>query len=528
MEDKILNPEEKLEQFFKERRQVADPSFQKKLKESLINDYYAEQKTINTFKTFLFKLKNNMNRKLLQKVAVSGALSALLISGSYLWILRQDKKNIGPIDTASNEENRTGFSPKIKINTGYAFSIPNEWRSRVSSDSKEKFEARFFPQSSDPDTAFIQVSNGKNLKENPLAKAKAVETKNIADWDITTSSGDEDFRESTRKFKSVKINKTGKPEEYFTILAWNPTSQTEENVSKIVDKFIEGDTKNALHLLGYSKAQAASEDKINRVSIDEYKEISVMGEPLKENIDSKGKYYKFQAFKGQRLTAVAFENQQEKGSYIQTELFSDQNRKLYDMGTRIEFKAPYTGTYYFKVTTFDDKSGEALIKIFDRDQTEDRIYIKYSDGREKQYDPSASELQIGESEFVILCEFARPIEILDTYRLKYTRPSEEFKPDMQFEVNVRMYGLKQTLDESNLDKNGRYSVTMPEQEKKNLIPHKMTKISENKYLITKENGDAFSKNYNYYFGVMSDPMPIEGGGNQVLGFSGRFFTENKK
>ena len=101
--------------------------------------------------------------------------------------------------------------------------------------------------------------------------------------------------------------------------------------------------------------------------------VTVMGEPLNEKLteadreykDGYAKFYQFDAIKGQRLTTVAMEDfESNPHSFIRSEIFDENGVQLgRTMDTRIEFNAPYTGTYYYIVMRVAIEEAEGRTRV---------------------------------------------------------------------------------------------------------------------------------------------------------------------
>lgn len=227
--------------------------------------------------------------------------------------------------------------------------------------------------------------------------------------------------------------------------------------------------------------------------------IPVMGDPLPDRItksnsvykDGYAKFYQFQGLKGQRLTTVAMEDQTTNPhSFIRTELYDEMGNSLDQKDTRVEFDAPYTGIYYLIVRSFNNQEGGYLFKIFDRNQTENLIYLKYADGSERLLDPTKSPPSYGEKEVAIIFQFISPVEVIDNNTVRYFAKPKEFEKGL---------GLITTPIETFLKPETYHDFLqpghpLPEENRGYLTSKKITQLSPSKILIEPEAGKLFPKN----------------------------------
>lgn len=178
------------------------------------------------------------------------------------------------------------------------------------------------------------------------------------------------------------------------------------------------------------------------------------------------------------------------GSFILTELYNEDGSLLREANTRIEYEAPYTGTYYWIVRTFNGQSGGYLLKVFDRNQTENLVYLKYADGSERQVDPSKSPPLYGQKEAAIIFQFISPIEVIDHRTVRYFAKPIEFEPGLGLITTpVEIYIAQLTYQD--LLKQGSI---LPENDPQYKVATKLTKLSPSKVLIEPEAGSLFPSN----------------------------------
>jgi len=265
-------------------------------------------------------------------------------------------------------------------------------------------------------------------------------------------------------------------------------------------------------------ACVVSAEKIAGIPVNNFTKIKVMSDSLSAKIsqsdtkykDGYAKFYSFEAFKGQRLTtAVKEDSNTNPGSFIKTELYNDKDQLLLGQDTRIEYTAPYTGSYYYVVRSFNNQEGGFLLRIFDRNQTDNLVYLKYGDGTEKLVDPTKTPPPYGEQEVAIEVQFTAPVDVVDDGHVSYFAKAKELEPGLgQITTPLEVYGKKLTYQD--LLKNGS---ELPEEYAQNLLKTKITKLTPSKVLIEPAVGGFFPKNYHLVV---------------VEQFSGRqrFFTEN--
>lgn len=386
----------------------------------------------------------------------------------------------------------------VSIPTGFSFSIPNDWTSKISSQSNQNFTARFFLLGKNPETTYIEVESASRSRtfSNPLIKITKTGSLQVNGLTVSVVEGQELFANSTRLVKQVII-----PNNNNYSLSMTLYYLSGDNVTALFDDLVgsvkvgESVKRSGFNLV--SKVLAA--EAIAGVSRERFQKIEVMGDPFPERIttgdssykDGYAKFYSFDAFKGQRLTTVAMEDRTTNpNSFIRTELYAENGKKIDEKDTRIEFEAPYTGTYFYIVYSFGKQQGGYLLKVFDRNQTENLVYVKYVDGTEKFVDPSKLPIY-GKREVVMLIQFMNPIEVTDNAHVRYFVKPHEFTSGIGLITSlVELFGNQQSYSDF-LSPHSR----LPEENPQNKTPLKITRISLSKVLIEPASGGMFPKDY---------------------------------
>lgn len=379
--------------------------------------------------------------------------------------------------------NKQAQAPNINLQTGFSFLIPADWTAKISDNSGGHFYGKFFVPGMDQETNYIEIESGPltQLIENPTIEIAASEKKQISGTEATIISGKEKFEESQRKTKQAIFKTTdGK---YLSVIAYfSKENNLENQFNSFIESITTNNEKQSFKLINtaFASEVVANQDKTK------FKKIEVMGNPLSEKIvkeDAKYKdgyadFYYFEAFKGQRLTVVAKE--QEQKSYILSDLFNESGQLLTNMNTRIEFETPYTGRYYLIIHSFKKQEGQYLLKVFDRNQTDNLIYIKYKDGTEKLLDPAKSPPLYGREFVSIVFQFISPVEILENNTVRYLTKPREFEK----EIGMITTPIEVFATFSSYNDFIKQGSVLPEDNYKNKVAIKLTKLSPSRLLIT--------------------------------------------
>lgn len=385
----------------------------------------------------------------------------------------------------------------VNLRTGFAFYLPKDWTAKISDQSKQHFYGKFFLPSLNKELSYIEIESitAPNSTKNPFIRAEKTQQKIINGLNATIVEGRENFQSSNRLVKQATFTNGS----YALVITMY--RRPADNIDAQFDAFIQsvsasGKTSGK-RLFFISEVFAA--EVIAGVDKEKYVRVEVMGDPLPERITKKdaqykdgyAKFYKFEAFRGQRLTAVAMEDQTTNpGSFIRSELYDEQGKLLDGKDTRTEFEAPYTGIYYWIVRSFNSQEGGYLLKVFDRNQTENLVYLKYADGSERLLDPAKSPPQYGEKEVAILFQFISPIEVINNRTIRYFAKPKEFESGLGLITTPLEVYLKQLTYQDLLQQGSE----LPENDSNNLVATKLTKLSPSKILIEPEAGGLFPSN----------------------------------
>lgn len=230
----------------------------------------------------------------------------------------------------------------------------------------------------------------------------------------------------------------------------------------------------------------------------EFNTISVMQGPYPERLtrddrpykDGYARLYKFYAYKGQRIETLA-EEDPSVGSFLRSELYDQDGRLINSADTRLDNRTHvgwYTGFYYLIVRSFDYKEGPLLLKVFDKNQTENLFYAKYADGSEYLLNTLESEFTKPQQAAAIIA-FSSPIEIIDGNKVRYFRNPGNDCINCSYISDHGWYG-DVTIPVSIFD----HSLNAP-------IPIKLTKISINQVLVQPYSTEAFEKNKTFSVSV---------------------------
>lgn len=437
-----------------------------------------------------------------------------------------------PINKPTSAIALSGKTPNITLASGFTFYLPVSWSAKISDQTKEHFSGRFFIPGANDKTSYVEIESIISSKQvlNPFIQVTRTHKESINGRESTIIEGREKFQHSVRLIKQVAFTSQNKT---LTLTLYkNPGETLDSQFDQLANSVIAVKTMGWEQRLFFIQTAFAAE-AIAGIDKDKYRLIEVMSDPIREQIskddtvygDGYAKFYKFEAFKGQRLTTVAMEDRTTNpGSFIRSELYDEHGQQLYSKDTRIEYEAPYTGTYYLIVRTFNNQEGGYLLKIFDRNQTENLTYLKFADGSEVLLDPNKSIPDYGEAEAAIIMQFISPVEVGEGV-LRFRAKPKEFEADPG-EVSVPIY-LYGRLGSYNSDIKGQQFWKLPEDDPGNILKIRITQLSPSKIFIRPEQEELFPKNYHYN---LSLNLPFIDSSGQTTGAisygGGRFFTEN--
>lgn len=454
------------------------------------------------------------------KPAIFFVIAAAVLTGlvyfaaGYLMRDRTSKKPVSNDGTPTLMTEQV--EPNITLETGYALRVPDSWTAKISSFGPHYFSGRFFLDGQDPKTTYIEIES--IVSTVPITKTSLMadglqEQRKTRALDYAFFEGKEMFGNSSRLVSEAVFFKGGKSLSV-TLFRQPDDSQSSAQFNNLLESISAG---NIIGVRRFGIRGALAQETIAGFPKEKFIRIAVMADPREAKIGGKdtaykdgfARFYSFEAFKGQRLTTVAREDIGSVESYVRTELYDEMGNPVDDdADTRITFNAPYTGTYYYIVRTFGGREGACLIKIFDHDQTDNLVYVKYPDGSEKLADPEEGVL-FGESEVAILVQFTNPVEVLDNGHVRYEAKAREFETPLGVvETPIEVFGRKEAYADMLIN-----GSVLPESDKRNLLKIKLTRVSPSKILIEPEDGGFFPKNYHL--------VVVE----QLMGIR-RVFTEN--
>lgn len=399
-----------------------------------------------------------------------------------------------PTGIPTNAQNKTKTS-NVNLMTGFSFSLPLDWTAKISNQSKDYFYGKFYLPSTNKETTFVEIEsiNSNKVSKNPMFKFDSNNTSTINGLNATISEGKEEFKNSNRVVKQVTFNNSNYS--LVVTLLRNPKDMAINQFDAFIQSVQTNNQKQSKQLI----KEVFADESISGISLDKFVKIEVMGDPLPERITKNdlpykngyAKFYYFEAFKGQRLTTVAYEDQTNYShSFIRSELYSEEGKLISSKDTRIEFDTPYTGKYYYIVSTFNSQEGPYLLKVFDRNQIENLMYVKYDDGSEKLVDPNVSPPLYEKKPIAIIIQFVNPIELINN-QVRYFAKSHEFEPGLGLITRTLKVYVKQetyedwsklsSAEEEYLGNNDKY-----------LVNSKFTKLSQSKIIVEPTDGTLFS------------------------------------
>ncbi|PIU03504.1 hypothetical protein COT44_03625 [Candidatus Shapirobacteria bacterium CG08_land_8_20_14_0_20_39_18] len=455
--------------------------------------------------------QTNFKRHYIWAVAI---LAVLLVSGSFGFYFYKTSVStkLGTSQTTETEPTipleavpttikepaqQVTSKPNVSLETGFSFHLPTDWSAKISNQSKQHFYGKFFIPNVSAENSFVEIESisSSRLIKNPFVTAEKTEQKKINNLSVVITEGKENFQKSNRLVKQATF--TNKGNSLVVTLYRKSTEQITNQFESLIQSVSSSDQKLSRGFTIIDYVYAA--ESIAGIDKNQYTKIEVMGDPLPERItkndtpykDGYGKFYTFEAFKGQRLTTVAMEDRTTNpGGFIRSELYDEQGQMLDQKDTRIEFTAPYTGVYYYIVRSFNNQEGGYLLKVFDRNQTENLVYVKYDDGSERLVDPNMSPPVYGERDVAIIIQFVNPIEVIDNQTVRYFAKPLEFESGLGLiNTPVKTYVKKETYSEF-LNTPGN---ELPENNGSYLIKTVITKLSPSKIILQQEGGTLLPK-----------------------------------
>lgn len=426
-------------------------------------------------------------------LVLSGGLGFYFFRSARQPIYQDQKETVEPKLSPSPTPPVITSTPNVTLGTGFSFHLPANWTAKISNQSKQHFFGRFFIPGVNAENAYVEIESisSSQLTKNPLILTKKTEEKKINNLSVVLTEGNENFQASNRLIKQAIF--TNRENSLVVTLYQSPSDQLVDQFDALLQS-VSASTQRISSFTVYATESIAGIDK------NKYIKIEVMSNPLPERItrndtpykDGYAKFYTFGAFKGQRLTTVAMEDRTTNpGSFVRSELYDEQGQLLDQKDTRIEFEAPYTGVYYYIVSSFNQQEGGYLLKVFDRNQTENLVYVKYADGSERLIDPTKSPPQYGKKEVAILFQFINPIEVIDNSTVRYFTKPREFEPGLGLITTPVEVYLKQETYQDFL----RVNSQLPEENPEYLTRKKITLLSPSKILIEPEEGLLFPENH---------------------------------
>lgn len=447
---------------------------------------------------------------LLSKILAIILLVSLPFIGFYLGVKYQKniyiENNISKIKVNTEETKIITNTPTLKKTEDQQFSriavtkfnlaIPNSWKAQISSQSTSEFSGRFIIPDVNSEMTFISVQAGSagDFGINTLVKFDSEETIKLTYDSYIFRIGKEVFLFSQRRVVQAEANKDGVK---MLVTLYTDSLDITKYISTIKDIMnatLESAEPSSVGMLvrpviaaETNTKESLSPSMIAGFSKSDFKLISVMEGPYPERITDGDKpygqgfarLYTFSVIKGQRLEILA-EEDPEVGSFLESELYDAAGNLINKAQTRNkpprDYTDNYSGPYYLIVSSFGNKTGKFLLKVFDLDQVQDKYYAKYADG---------SEILLNESEgivsknqqAVLLINFVSPIEIIDNNHIRYFRKPDNGCLNCQRIRNPVYFGditIPLTVSVDNV-----------------VVPIKLTKLFLNQVIVQPEEADAF-------------------------------------
>jgi hypothetical protein len=413
--------------------------------ETLNNSGNVVDNIITTTKFDFFKKKLFIILLLLILVLITGILAFFLLTKQ-----TTDKTNILNVPTSTPKQysstppaGETGMETKVrekdvllKLGVGYQLAIEKSWDIKIIESGKQH---NFLTAGVSNSGVRIEIEafshtlpNWEKYLKNELYQIEKTEAKKINNNSVKVETGKEAFAQSNAR---LIIGTWDNQDKTLVVRVIGNNQNSVNSLFEQLSSSVNLAQRTTFKLI--KEVKAAESTIPSKLPNMEYKEIEVMGKPLEDMITSKdasykdgyAKGYRFVAFKSQRLTAIALEKDY-PSSYIASQVFdSDGNEVDIERGTRIEFKVPHTGFYYYVVRTRGNKEGKVLVGVDDRDQSRSRIYIKYPDGAEFLADPDEPlSFLVGSYNIGLIIEIPRPITVLENNTIEYEYIVPEFGP----------------------------------------------------------------------------------------------------
>lgn len=379
--------------------------------------------------------------------------------------------------------------------TKFNLAIPNSWKVQISNQSTSEFSGRLIIPDVNSEMTFISVQAGPagDFGINTLVKFDSEETIKLTHGSYIFRIGKEVFLSSQRRVVQAEVDEAGVK---MLVTLYTDSSEITKYISiiksimKATLEFVEPSSVGMLVrpvIASETNTEESLSPMIAGFSKSDFKPISVMEGPYPERIiDSDKPYgqgfarlYTFSVIKGQRLEILA-EEDPEVGSFLESELYDAAGNLITKAQTRNkppkDYTDNYSGAYYLIVSSFGNKTGKFLLKVFDLDQVQDKYYAKYADGSEILLNESGAKVSKNQ-QAVLLINFVSPIEIIDNNHIRYFRKPDNSCLNCQLIRNPVHFGditIPLTVSVDNV-----------------VVPIKLTKLFLNQVIVQPEEADAF-------------------------------------
>lgn len=401
---------------------------------------------------------------------------------------------------------------KLEV-AGVVFTVPTDWQATISQQTKNAFSAKFHPVQSGIVSAVIdiQVGSREQVANNPLYVFSSEETLTNNALTYTLREGEDTFTkrnvvqaEYVLQNTTVLITLTGSSDEIssqrrvFDLLVTSVAQDAQKASYRLFPTLIkQAQAQSDTQEMSASSSAITSSAMITTVAgfpVAAFKQVSVMEGPYPERLttedysykDGFARLYTFEALKGQRLEVLAEEGQG-SGSFINTQLYDEQGKLMIEAQTRLSLdqqqRAPYSGRYYLVVHSMSQKTGPYLLKIFDLDQTQELMYVRYSTGEEFVLNSSGGVGRPHQALFMI--SFTAPVEVLGN-SVRYYRTSDNGCIACSALTDSGWFGevtvpIKVIMSDKD-------NTSAPQE-----VPIKVTKVFQNQVLVQTQTGEPFPR-----------------------------------
>lgn len=273
-----------------------------------------------------------------------------------------------------------GISSEINLNNNSKVRVPENWVATVQENGVNTFRARFDSTSSkDSLKDYFELTTGNDININKYALIDETSEINVNGYKVVVTKGKEDYRSSDRQFISARLL----TDKNFDLTLWNPNEESLSEFYKTLEGITYSYTAKSPEIMAKNRFDGFEirDIKVNQ----EFKVYTITKNDPKFALShayGHAHIYKFDAFKGQKISFALQSIRDEV--HVRGELLD--NNFSFINRSNSDFRAPYTGEYYYAVvidpTYTGIDQGEYSFRLIDRISDTVTFTLKFGDGSE--------------------------------------------------------------------------------------------------------------------------------------------------